>query len=115
MCGWPATEIRKQLNNAYDVRSRYVHGSVPNPKKKPTYDQLFQLFRTTVESARIAFLIMAQLTDWEKKNHDGIIAAIEDGLIDDAHRTKLIELCKSIEFGRGPRMMSGSYTPISNP
>ena len=104
MCGWQATEVRKQLKNAYDVRSRYVHGSVPNPKKKLTYDQLFQLFRTTAESARIAFLIMAQLTDWEKRNHNDMISAIEDGLIDDAHRTKLIERCKSIEFGRGPRM-----------
>ncbi len=103
MCGWPATETRKQLTDAYDVRSRYVHGSVPSAKKKLTYDQLFQLFRSTSECARIAFLIMAQLTDWEKRNHDGMISAIEDGLIDDTHRTKLIERCKSIEFGRGPR------------
>jgi Apea-like HEPN len=104
MCGWPATEARKQLTDAYDVRSRYVHGSVPNPKKKLTHDQLFQLFRTTAESARIAFLIMAQLTEWEKLNHNGMIGAIEDSLIDDAHRTKLIERCKLIEFGRGLRM-----------
>jgi hypothetical protein len=104
ICGWPATEQRKQLTAAYDVRSRYVHGSVPNPKKKLTHDQLFQLFRTTAESARIAFLIMAQLTEWEKRNHDDMIGAIEDSLIYDAHRTKLIERCKLIEFGRGPRM-----------
>ncbi|MGO9338428.1 MAG: hypothetical protein ACLPH3_23535 [Terracidiphilus sp.] len=99
MCGWPAMDIRKHLKSAYDVRSRYVHGSVP--KKKLTYDQLSQLFRTTTESARIAFLIMAQLTEWEKRNHNGVISAIEDGLIDDAPRTKLIERCKSIEFGHG--------------
>ena len=115
MCGWPATEVRQQLSDAYEIRSRYVHGSVPNSKKKLTYDQLFQLFRRTVESARIAFLIMAQLTAWEKKNHVGIIAAIEDGLIDDAHRAKLIERCRPIEFGRGPRMSEGHKTPIGNP
>ena len=104
ICGWPATEVRQQLKNAYDVRSRYVHGSVPNPKKKLTYDQLFQLFRATAETARIALLIMAQLTEWEERNHSGMISAIEDSLIDEAHRKKLIERCKSIEFGRGPRM-----------
>jgi hypothetical protein len=105
MCGWPATEVRKQLTDAYNVRSRYVHGSVPNPKKKLTYDELFQLFRTTADTARIAFLVMAQLTEWERRNHKGVIDAIENSLIDDAHRTKLIKHCKSIEFGRGPGMM----------
>jgi hypothetical protein len=100
MCGWPATEIRKQLTDAYDVRSRYVHGAVPSPKKQLTYDQLFQLFRMTTETARIALLIMAQLTDWEKRNHSGMISAIEDSFIDDTHRAKLIESCKAIEFGR---------------
>jgi hypothetical protein len=101
MCGWPAMEVKRTLLAAYNIRSRYVHGAVPDPKKKLTYDQFSQLLRTTVDNARIAFLIMAQLTEWEKKNHDGIIAALEDSLIDDTCRAKLIERCKYIEFGRG--------------
>ncbi len=104
MCGWPATEVREKIKTAYDIRSSYVHGSVPTRKKKPTLDQRSRIFEMTAEHARIAFLIMAQLTEWKMETYKKTISDIEDSLIDDVHRTKLIERCKQIEFGRGPRM-----------
>jgi hypothetical protein len=104
--GWPPSEIKKMLKVAYNVRSRYVHGSVPNPKKRLSPEQLVQIFRATTDHARLACLVIVQMTKIHNKDNVMLLKALDDAMIDDAARKQLDDWCSVVKFGQNPKALS---------
>jgi hypothetical protein len=95
--GWAPLEIRKTLKQAYDVRSRHVHGAVPN---KLSPEELNRLHRDLADYARVSCLAWTQLLATNKRKE--LLETLEDALIDDASNMRLQRWCNAVHFVRKP-------------
>jgi hypothetical protein len=93
-------DIRKNLKAAYGVRSTYVHGAVPSKRGSPTHEELVQIFRSTADYARLACLIIVQMTKINGKNNLVLLKALDDAMIDDIVRDQLDDWCGAVALGR---------------
>ena len=92
--GWNPLEVQALLKDAYDMRSKYVHGAVP---KKLPQDKLQALHREVAECARVSCLAWIQMAD---KNRKEILKTLENALIDPDTSAQLQRWCDQIEMAR---------------
>jgi hypothetical protein len=83
-------EVYNNLNNAYDIRSTYVHGSsIPDNERDKAKKLALKLFDYTRMSLLI-FIQMSKIIDKE-----ALISKIDNALLDQSAFTKLKEMVKA--------------------
>jgi len=95
--GWASLEIRESVREAYDVRSRYVHGAV---SKKLSHEALTALFRKVAEYARVSCLVWIQLQRAQERNE--VLKVLDEAMVDDDARVRLKGWCYRIDLARKP-------------
>lgn len=96
--GFPSLDVQAVVKNAYDVRSKYVHGDEQD--KKWSSQRLLELFRSVSEYARLGLLAFCQLRD--KISRRDFLASVDNSLLDDKSREDLHTTCHHIKFCRKP-------------
>ena len=79
-------EVYNKLNQAYDIRSTFIHGSQSEFEHQKAQD----LCKTVLEYARISLLIFFQLK--EAINKEELINKLDNSLLDDRALIKIKEL-----------------------
>jgi hypothetical protein len=99
-------EVRQTLKSAYGVRSTYVHGALPTKKKALSQEELIQMVRATAEYARLACLVIVQMTKIHNKDNIALLRALDDAMIDDTARKQLDDWCSIVEFEQKAKALS---------
>ncbi|MBT9147686.1 MAG: hypothetical protein DDT32_01451 [Syntrophomonadaceae bacterium] len=83
-------EVYNALDQAYDIRSTFIHGS---QIKSEEHKSTTELANRVLEYARISLLIFLQLKSLVDK--DNFVSKIDNALLDENAYLKLKELVKS--------------------
>jgi hypothetical protein len=94
--GFQSLEVQAVVKDAYDVRSKYVHGDEQDKKWSP--QKLHDLSRSISEYARLALLAFCQLRG--KISRRELLAGVEKSLLDDKSRNELHGTCDQLKFCR---------------
>jgi hypothetical protein len=96
--GYPSLGVQAVVRNAYNVRSKYVHGDEQDKEWSP--QKLLELSRSISDYARLALLTFCQLRG--KLPRQQLMASVERSLLDDQSRTELCAMCDQVKFCRKP-------------
>lgn len=96
--GFPSVDVQAVVKNAYDVRSKYVHGDEQDNKWSP--QKLLELSSSISDYARLALLAFCQLRG--KLSRRELMASVEMSLLDDKSRDELQATCDQVKFCRKP-------------
>ena len=94
--GFSPLEVQAVVKNAYNVRSRYVHGDEQDKEWSP--QKLIDLSRVISDYARLAVLAFCQLK--KSTSRPELLASVEKSLLDDKSRAELQSTCEQIKFCR---------------
>lgn len=92
--GRTALEVQALVKQAYDVRSKYVHGDEQD--RKWSTQKLLVLSRSVLEYSRLGLLAFCQLKD--KIARRELLELVDNSLLDDKRRAELGVLCDQIKF-----------------
>ncbi len=92
--GLSPLDAQSVVKQAYDVRSKYVHGDEQD--KKWSIQKLLVLSRSVLDYSRLALLVFCQLKG-KISRHD-LLALVDSSLLDDKSRLELGVLCYHVKF-----------------
>ena len=96
--GYPSLEVQAVVRNAYNVRSKYVHGDEQDKEWSPK--KLLELSRSILDYARLGLLTFCQLEG--KPSRKQLMANVEKSLLDDESLAELCGTCDQVKFCRKP-------------
>jgi hypothetical protein len=92
--GLAPLDTQALVKQAYDVRSKYVHGD--DQDKKWTSQVLLDLSRSILGIARLSLVAFSQMKDQTSRRE--LLALVDNALLDDRTRNELVELCARLKF-----------------
>ena len=94
--GLSALDVQAMVKQAYDVRSKYVHGDEQD--KKWSIEKLVNLSRSVAEYSRLALLAFCQMKDIISRKD--LLILVDNSLLNDESRIELDSLCSRVDFCR---------------
>jgi hypothetical protein len=90
--GFPALLVKKNLRDAYMIRSKYVHGARPPKNFLP--ETMKSLVRTMADYARVSLLMWRTIRD--RKGREIFLDLIEDAILDRDRARELQAKCDAV-------------------
>lgn len=87
--GFNPIEVYRQLKDAYNIRSMFVHGATLEKEEQQSTRDVDEICRKTLEYARISILVYLQID--QEQGKEKLITRLDHALLDEKARHKLKE------------------------